>query len=948
MKSSIRNIQNAAISLALLIALCGGSNSSLSFSEKYPSLDIPHQNLEDALVEFAISTNVELLYTRDLLKGKTSHNLLGRYRPSEALKIILRETGLEIEILNEKAFLLREIQSVITLFEEPQQDEFIEEILVSGFGLQNQRAVSLKREASVVVEFVVQDDIGKFPDYNIADSFRRLLGVGAIFDEDEGRFVVARGISSSHSVISIDGIPLATVNGFGETGRSVGLQAIPSIAVKRLEAIKTFTPNVDAGAVGSSLNLVTRSAFDSQDRQFFIDLSVSDHTYSDIPGDNSLESYDDDNLGGSISLMGSDSFGGLGQYGIAAAFSYNVRQRGESKTIQEGHQYFDESGRRLNSPADPAWNGVVSPGEYRWYLYTNRVERYGAHIKFEYQESERFYAALSGYYYSQSQGETRNGHTLSNFDGLLEQTSAAGRFNEAQGIVSYNFFTLDQQNIGSSLFAQLETGELSNLRINVGYSFADFEDGSPNAVFATPITDDLGFSYDSSSFISTYQLDNPDYFTTAENYELSEYALKQRRSEESIVDLKLDYLYNMLNDSEGFAYQLGLERRNLTRERDNSAKIYSSPGLLLQPLSAEIDFVPNHREEPFLFVDINRLSQQTTFQYNESASEILSLSEDFKFQESVTAAYIMAAYSNSNYRLISGLRYDNVDIETRSPVFNNGIFNQRKGSLHYESVLPSMAAIYYLGSHADVRVSFSETIGRPVPGDVIALEIRPDDAALINASQVVKPSNVGNYDVTFNYYLDNGLLSLGFFYKDISGNLFKSADVNSGATSTMHTSEATLKGVEFNIIKNEFDFLPYPFDKMGFSGNLTLMDGSLEYRDREGNLRSLDRLIEQSDKLANATLFYNWNNRYEFRLIYAFQSIYTHVFFPESPHLNREWKDYTQWDMHGRYNISRNFSVYFEARNITDNNRVLAEDEAGLAADVEFGRSFFFGVNFRL
>ena len=947
MKSPIRNIQDIAISLVMLISL-GAANSCLSSPERYPDLNIDHQNLEDALVDFAISTNTELLYTHDLVKGKVSKGIVGRYLPAEALEILLRETGLEIETLNEQAFLLRKIRAVTPLPEEPQQEEFIEEILVSGYGLQNQHAISHKREATAIAEFIVQDDIGKFPDYNIADSFRRLSGVGAIFDEDEGRFVVARGISSNHSVIAIDGIPLATVDGFGETGRSVGLQAIPSIAVKRLEAIKTFTPDVDAGAIGSSLNLVTRSAFDSPDRQLFIDLSVSEHTYDDVPNDNSFEAYDDDDLGGSVSLMGSDSFGDHDQYGLVAAFSYNVRQRGESKTIQEGHQYFNDSGNRLASPTEPDWNGAIAPGEFRWFLYTNRVERYGAHIKFEYQDRENFYAALSGYYYSQSQGETRNGHKLSNFDGLLAQTAAGGRFNKAQGFVSYDFFTLDQQSIGNSFFAQYETGELSSLRINAGYSFADFKDDSPSATFTTLQTSELGFSYDSSSFISTYQLDNPDYFTAPENYQLSEYALRQRRSQESIVDIKLDYVYNINSDNDGFGYQMGLESRSLNRERDNSAQLFASPGLLLESLTAAVEFVPNHRQEPFLFVDLNHLTENSTFQLLEDASVFASSSEDFNFKESISAAYFMGSYSNSNYRAIAGLRYDSVNIETRGPIFHDGIFSQTRDRVHYENTLPSVTVIYELGANVEVRTAFSKTIGRPKPGNVAVLAVRADDATVINARNDVKPSKVENYDITFNYYVDNGLLSLGFFYKDISGKLFNSVDLESGAVSGMSTTGATLKGLEINIIKNQLEFLPNPMNKIGFSGNLTLMDGKLDYVDGEGNIRSLNRLIEQSDKLANATLFYNWENRYEFRLIYAFQSTYTHVFFPESPHLNRDWKDYTQWDVHGRYNISKEFSLYFEARNITDNNRVLAEGRAGLAADVEFGRSFFFGINYRL
>src|SRR5690606_31105572 len=124
---------------------------------------------------------------------------------------------------------------------------------------QNQLATDAKRNADIIADFLKSDDIGQQPDYNIADSLRRLPGVQTVFDEDEGRYVSIRGLNPSFTVGSLDGAMMATAE---RGNRQLNMEAIPSTAVAALEVLKSRTPDIEGNAIGGSINLVTRSAFD--------------------------------------------------------------------------------------------------------------------------------------------------------------------------------------------------------------------------------------------------------------------------------------------------------------------------------------------------------------------------------------------------------------------------------------------------------------------------------------------------------------------------------------------------------------------------------------------------------------------------------------------------------------------------------------------------------------
>ena len=123
------------------------------------------------------------------------------------------------------------------------------------------------------------DAVGRFPDANAAEALRRIPGVSLEIDQGEGRFVVVRGIDPSLNNVTINGQIIGTPAEFGTRG--VSMDSVPADLISRLEVTKATTPDMDANAIGGTLNIVTLGAFDRPDGLFSGTLRTG---YNDLSG----------------------------------------------------------------------------------------------------------------------------------------------------------------------------------------------------------------------------------------------------------------------------------------------------------------------------------------------------------------------------------------------------------------------------------------------------------------------------------------------------------------------------------------------------------------------------------------------------------------------------------------------------------------------------------------
>ncbi len=154
------------------------------------------------------------------------------------------------------------------LAQEQQGSEELEEVVVTGLRGSLITSMNLKREATGVVDSISAEDIGKFPDTNLAESLQRITGVSIDRVAGEGSKVTARGFGPGFNLVTLNGrqMPTADVSvvgsgGDGEygtfTSRSFDFSNLASEGVSALEVYKTGRASQPSGGIGATINVKT-------------------------------------------------------------------------------------------------------------------------------------------------------------------------------------------------------------------------------------------------------------------------------------------------------------------------------------------------------------------------------------------------------------------------------------------------------------------------------------------------------------------------------------------------------------------------------------------------------------------------------------------------------------------------------------------------------------------
>ena len=135
-----------------------------------------------------------------------------------------------------------------------QDGEVIEEIITTGIRGSLNRAMDIKRNESGVVDAISAEDIGKFPDANLAESLQRITGVSIDRQRGEGSSVTVRGFGPEYNLVTINGRQMPT---HSNTSRSFDFADLASEGVAGVQVYKTGRADVPSGGIGSTINIST-------------------------------------------------------------------------------------------------------------------------------------------------------------------------------------------------------------------------------------------------------------------------------------------------------------------------------------------------------------------------------------------------------------------------------------------------------------------------------------------------------------------------------------------------------------------------------------------------------------------------------------------------------------------------------------------------------------------
>ncbi|MET0247760.1 MAG: TonB-dependent receptor, partial [Sphingomonas sp.] len=129
-----------------------------------------------------------------------------------------------------------------------------------------ERSIAIKRNSNGIVDAISAEDIGKFPNTNLAESLQRITGVSIDRSNGEGQFVTVRGFGPEFNLVTLNGRQMPTSSlGDGASApasRSFDFANLASEGIAGVEVYKTGRASIPSGGIGSSINIRTPRPFD--------------------------------------------------------------------------------------------------------------------------------------------------------------------------------------------------------------------------------------------------------------------------------------------------------------------------------------------------------------------------------------------------------------------------------------------------------------------------------------------------------------------------------------------------------------------------------------------------------------------------------------------------------------------------------------------------------------
>ena len=273
-----------------------------------------------------------------------------------------------------------------------------EEVIVTGIRGSLQSSLDFKRDSKGVVDAINAEDIGKFPDTNLAESLQRISGVSINRSNGEGQQVTVRGFGADFNLVTLNGRHMPTAfTDFSATAASTRAFDFSNIAAEGVTGVqvhKTGKASVATGGIGATINISTFKPLDKPGFQASIGGKLVHDTTNEEGSDVTPE----------ISALISSTFGFDDSIGISFVGSRQERDSGSN-----GVNHNDWTAQAWNPDSFAGAEVINAPNEGdTWFLPRNLIwqiddterERTNAQLTFQFRPIERLTATLD-YTYSE-------------------------------------------------------------------------------------------------------------------------------------------------------------------------------------------------------------------------------------------------------------------------------------------------------------------------------------------------------------------------------------------------------------------------------------------------------------------------------------------------------------------------------------------------------------------
>ncbi|SFU28257.1 TonB-dependent receptor [Pustulibacterium marinum] len=813
----------------------------------------------------------------------------------------------------------------------------LEEVEVIGYGLGGQaRALNTQKNNTNITNVVSTEQIGKFPDANIGDAVKRIPGITMQVDQGEARNIIVRGLAPQLNSVTLNGSRIPSAEG---DNRNVQMDLIPSDMIQTIQVSKAVTPDMDADALGGSVNLITRS-------------SPKDFRLSATAGSGISFITDKRILNGSF-LVGDRTKNG--KFGWMLAASYNDKDFGSDDIEAEWSNEFEYNNGDADNLESVDVNPYNSTFENRTYLVQRIRRSFSANFDYSFDDNNKVY--FKSMYNWRDDRENRyrveyeilDGEDIGPDDFTIENGNLtmfpAESKRQTKGGISNDrnkSRRLEDQRMqnytvgGDHLFGSLKFNWLAS------YSKASEERLNERYIeYESEFTVNRGIDGEFPIYTPVNAAD-----AALENYEFGEITEENQYTDEKDINFFANFELpaNFFGQGEGI-FKFGARGRFKKKERQNGFNAFE-PTSGMETMAdvatkdySDANYLAGSQYQAGSFVTAEYLGGLNLFntdQFDMFNVPSEYLGSNFDVSENVIAGYVMANQKLSDkLDVLFGVRVENTSVESNGNSYDpdavddaaeNGedylsLVSNNAADASYTNILPGVHFKYNASDKTVLRFAWTNTLARPNYVDMAPfVETVSDDEEIVLGNPDLDPTTSMNFDfMAEHYYQSVGILSGGVFYKRLKDFIYTNVynDANGFEVyQPFNGDNATIYGAEISF-QRQLDFLPGFAKNFGIYTNYTYLHSEAQgIRNEDGDIRGDMDLPGSTPNMFNASLSYS-DKKFNARLSANFSDAYLDEL-GGNDFEDRYYDKQFFVDFNATYSINKNLSLYATLNNITN------------------------------
>ena len=695
----------------------------------------------------------------------------------------------------------------------PEADDYPNEIVVSGIRRGIEDAISIKRDATSIVEAVSAEDIGKLPDLSIAESIARLPGLAAQRVNGRAQVISIRGLAPDFTTTLLNGRQQASSG----DNRAVEFDQYPSELLSSVVIYKTPDSEIAGMGLSGTADLRTVRPLLFGKQAFAVNLR-GEKTEG--------ERLNDD----------------VRNYGFRASASYIDQFANDTLGIALGYAHLDSpsSNRHFKAYNYEAFGFAVTPDSAddalvingQEIFVTSRLNKRDAFIGIlEWEPSDRVHLTFDGYYSHFYQNEiTRGAQWFSNpyaddlrFTDIVTEdrggtpVALSGVANRFVPILRNDNNQRSDDLFSAGLNAEFQMDDRTRFIADLSYSrnkrdeqiletYAGYGLGDGGV---TPGTPNVGRTFDDVAF-ETPEDGFPTYGEGLDYADASQVSLGDRAPwggwghdgairfpevEEDVYSLDL----RLAHETEGFFSGFGA---GVNYTRRDKRKFVLENDLFLKDGRQQVLIDPDFLEEPTSLgfagfgdvISYNASDLLSTYYDQQQIRDANFFDKNWKVTEDVVTFFAKASIDWGSLRGNVGVQAVSQTQRSSGVIINGDNPISRVVQDSYLDILPSLNLIYDLGGGHRLRFSASKTLARPRI-DELRANVTPGFNSLVCTSQGadvctpgqtvnpfsasggnpnLKPWRADAVDAAYEWYLNpTSYLSIAGFYKKLNSYIYQ-------------------------------------------------------------------------------------------------------------------------------------------------------------------------------